>query len=365
MPMDRKILLGVLALVVIAAAVWFGKDLLPGDPPPPPPLPPPQVAAPAPAPQASAAAVNREALIDEALEATGMNKAVDQIQEQMTAGMDAGGQGKLKPEVRALLRKTMLESFPPDSLRQRLRERFAADFNEPHLRALLADISGPVAQRMIALEAQGGDDEAGLTQFLEKQRQTPLPEPRQALFRRLEAAVGASRQATEITLVTARAMMQGAGAAGGQSVADLEGELAKMRATLEPRMREGLLLSLAYTYRDASDEDLAAYAAIYESPHGKWFMDNIYQALREDFQANSERFGSRLTELIEAQRGPARAPGSAPGVASASGAAADGEGEAAPAAAQARPHRRWHLDARACLKYERNADVIRCAEKYY
>lgn len=363
MPMERKILLGVLALVVIAAAVWFGKDLLPGDPPPPPPLPPPQIAAPATAPQASAPAVNREALIEEALEATGMNKAVDQIQEQMTAGMDAGGQGKLKPEVQALLRKTLLESFPPDSLRQRLRERFAADFNfnEPHLRALLADISGPVAQRMIALEARGGDDEAGLTQFLEKQRQTPLPEQRQALFRRLEAAVGASRQATEITLVTARAMMQGAGAAGGQSVADLEGELAKMRATLEPRMREGLLLSLAYTYRDASDEDLAAYAAIYESPHGKWFMDNIFQALREDFQANSERFGSRLTELIEAQRGPATAPG----IASASGKAADGQDEAAPAAAQVRPHRRWHLDARACLKYEQNADVIRCAEKYY
>lgn len=353
MPMDRKVLLGVLALVVIAAAVWFGKDLLPGDPATPPPLPPPQVSAPAQPAAAQAPAVDKPALIEEALEATGMNKAVDQIQQQMTAGMDAVGQDKLKPAMREMLRRTMLESFPPDSLRQRLRQRFADDFNEPHLRALLADVSGPVAQRMMALEGASGNDPQGMVRFIQQLSEKPLPEPRQALLSRLEAAVGASRQATEITLVTARAMMQGA----GQAPANLEAELDKMRAAVEPRMREGLLHNLAYVFRDAGDEDLAAYAAIYESPHGRWFMDNVYQALREDFQANSERFGTRLSELIEAQRG------AGPAAKQASGEPA--EAADMPADRQARPHRRWHLDARACLKYERSADVIRCAEKFY
>lgn len=365
MPMERKILLGILAVVALIAAAWFGRGLLPGEsqqPPPPPQAAASPAASTAPAAATAARIANPEALIDQALEATGMNRSVDQIQQQMGAGMDASGAGGgLKPEMRALLRKTMLESFPADSLRQRLRERFKAGFNADHLRALLADISSPAAQRMMALEGkavEGARDEQSIALFTQQLRETPLPEPRRAMLRRLEAAVGASRQATEITLVTARAIMQGAGKPAG----DLEGEMAKMRASLESQMREALLVNLAYVFRDANDEDLAAYTAIYESPHGQWFMDNVYQAMREDFQVNSERFGARLAELVQKQRELAAAPaeeGSA------------GAGEATRVAAgeaprgTTRPHLRWRQDARACLNLERDLDVIRCAEKYY
>jgi hypothetical protein len=120
---------------------------------------------------------------------------------------------------------------------------------------------------------------------------------------------------------------------------------------------------MAYTYRQASDEELTAYTALYESPHGRWFTDNIFLALRDGFQADSERFGARIAELAQQMRAPSATKSTTQ--------AAAGQGEAAPeaeapaAAPVARPHRRWHQDARECLKHERDRDVIRCAERYY
>jgi hypothetical protein len=359
--MRTKVLIAVLGLVVLVAAVWFGKDLLPAGETPPAP-------APASTPQQAGAATlsdqDRDALIGQALEATGMNRAVDQISQQMTEGGDASGAAeKLPPEVLARIRQAMLESFPAEPMRERLRQRLRADFNEPYLRALLADVGKPAVQKLIALESNPAPSRETLTAFAEEQRQAPPPPARAELFKRLEAAVGATRQASEIVLVTARAMMQGAASTGGGQVPDLEGKLGQLRANLEPTLRDNLLLSMAYTYRQASDEELTAYTALYESPHGRWFTDNIFLALRDGFQADSERFGARIAERAQQMRAPSATKSTTQ--------AAAGQGEAAPeaeapaAAPVARPHRRWHQDARECLKHERDRDVIRCAERYY
>lgn len=363
MPRERKLLLALLALVVVLALVWFGKDWLPGEAPPPPP--PPVVtpaAKPAAPPQATASAT--DALIGQVFEATGITRSIDAMQQRIGVSIETfGAYLRLGPEQQQMIHAAQLEAFPPDALRDRLQQRFKAQFNEAQLRALLADFSGPVARRMKELAAAGESDEQSFVRFVEQMRTQPLGDKRQALLQRLDRAIGAGQWAVEMTLDSARAMLQAASAAGGKRVADVEGELATLRATLEPRIRESFVNRLAHAYRDATDDELAALAAIYESPEGKWYTENVWQAMREHFQDGQQRFAGRLAEVFASQPSPpAQAAVAPPGPPAAEG---PGSGDAGSPAQPVRRHARWHRDARACLQYERPADVARCAEKYF
>lgn len=367
--MDKrtKILLAVLALVFLGAVLWFGLGMLPAESPAPAPSSPPvPVAAPAPQPAPPAPAVSEQAadaLIEQALEATGMNRAVDQINAQMSQGGDSAMAGRqVSPKVLAMVTQTMRESFPPQAFHDGLRQHFREAFNGDHLRALLADVSQPAAQRLIALESAPQPTQATLIAYAQQLQAQPLPPERTALLQRLEAAVGASRQATEIVMVTARAMMEGAGAASGQGMRDMEGRMAQLRASLEPQLLESMLLSLAYTYRQASDADLANYIAVYETPHGKWFTDHVFQALKDQFEAGSKDMGTRVVALAEQARSQA---GATPPAIQPETQAPKEVAETMVEQPATRPHKRWHLDARECLAHETNRDIIRCAERYY
>lgn len=374
-----KVMLAVLGLLVLFAAYWYGKDLLPtGDAPP--------ASAPATTPgQASAPPSPEQAkatLVGEALEATGMNRALEQISQQMMEGGDASGSAdQVPPEVAAKLRQAMRESFPAEPMRERLRQRLLTDYNEAYLRALLDDVKKPEIQSLIAMESAHAPSRETLLAFAEEQRQAPPPPARAELLKRLEAAVGATRQASEIVMTTARAMMQGVANASGRPAPALEDKMAQLRATLEPTLRENLLLSMAYTYRQAKDENLSAYTAMYESPHGRWFTDNVFLALRDEFKFDAENFGARVAQLTQeaggksATQSPSQAasapvaalPEQPAAQATAQPAAQAEAGEAAgPAPAPTvRTHRRWHKDARECLKKGDDRAVIRCAERYY
>ncbi|MCM8594734.1 hypothetical protein [Accumulibacter sp.] len=356
-------MLALLALVVVLALVWFGRDWLPGEPLPPTP---PPVVTPAPKPAATqqATAPAPDALIGQVFEATGISRSIDAMQQRIGVSIETfGAYLRLGPEQQQLIHAAQLEAFPPDALRDRLQERFKAQFNEAQLRTLLADFNGPVARRMKELAAAGASDEQAFVRFVEQMRTQPLSDKRQALLQRLDRAIGAGQWTVEMTLDSARAMLQAASAAGGKRVADVEGELATLRATLEPRIRESFVSRLAYAYREATDDELAALAAIYESPEGKWYTENVWQVMREHFQDGQQRFAGRLAEVFASQPRPtAQATAQPPG--SPEAGSPSGEETGTPARLVRRPTR-WHLDARACLQYERPADVARCAQKYF
>lgn len=365
----EKILVGVLGVVAVAAAAWFGLGMLKSDkgapaaPPPPTPI--------AAAPAHAGGAQAPDALIEQALEITGTLKSLDRISEQLASRDSfAAYEDKVGPEVREAISKALLESFPPETFRQAMRAAFKTDYNEAYLRAMVADASQPAIQKLIALEASSQPKPEELAAFVGKLQQTPLPPGRLQLLGRLDDAAGISRQTVDIALLTAKSMMQGLSTESGHSMAEATDKIEAMRAQLGEKMRQAILFTLAYLYRDVGDTDLAAYAKLYESPHGAWFIGKVYQALRGEIQAGSERFGARLPELArQFKHAPASAtvPAQPPAMAEA-GAEADtaGEAHAAPVPqSHVRPHRHWRQDARKCLELGDNKKIMRCAEAYY
>lgn len=367
----EKILVGVLGVVAVAAAAWFGMGMLksgadkPAAPPPPTPI----AAAPSAAPAAAPSQQAPEVLIEQALEITGTLKGVDRLQEQLSAKESlAAMSDKAGPEVGEAVTKALLDAFSPEAIRNRMREVFKADYNEAYLRAMIAAAGAPEMQKLIHLEAGSQPKPEDVMAFMRQIQSKPLPPARLQLLQRLDAAAGISRQTTEIAILTAKAMMQGMSAASGKSMAGVDAQIERARAQMGEQMRQAIQISLAYIYRDVGDQDLANYAALYESPHGAWFMGKVYQALRTEIQAGSERFGARLPELIAmAKHAPAPSAAAQPAMAEEE-AAAGADHEAGPAPtpkAHVRAHRRWQQDARECLAKGDNMQIIRCAETYY
>lgn len=369
----EKILVGVLGVVAVAAAAWFGMGMLKSgtDKPAASPQPTPIAAAPSTTPAVTPNQQAPEVLIEQALEITGTLKGVDRLQEQLSAKESlAAMNDKVGPEVGEAVTKALLDAFSPEAMRKRMREVFKADYNEAYLRAMIAAAGAPEMQKLIHLEAGSQPKPEDVMAFMRQIQSKPLPPARLQLLQRLDAAAGISHQTTEIALLTAKSMMQGMSAASGKSMTDVDAQIERSRAQMGEQMRGAIQISLAYLYRDVGDQDLANYAALYESPHGAWFMGKVYQALREELQAGSKRFGARLPELIamakhESAPSDAPQPTMAEGDAEVDAGAAHEEGAAPRPKSHARAHRRWEQDARECLDKGDNMRIIRCAETYY
>lgn len=360
----RWLLLDLLALVVVLTLVWFGKGMILGEPSPPPPSP---AATPVPKPANGppVTAPAPDVLIGQVFEATGVAQSIAEMQQRIGVALESFGASlRLRPEQKQLIYSAQREVFPPEALRHRLQQRFRTQFNEAQLRAVLNDFSGPVGRRMSELSAAGEKDDQAFLRFVEQSRIQPPADKRKALLLRLEGAIGAGQWAAEMTLSSTKAMLEAAAASEGKRVMDVEAQMATLRSTLEPRIRESFASRLAYAYREASDDELAAFAAIYESPASKWYADNVREATREYFQGGLERFAGRVGEALASQQRPAVQVVAGP-TGPLAAAAPSSEGDARSTGGSARRHARWHLDARACLQYERTADIARCAEKYY
>jgi hypothetical protein len=70
--------------------------------------------------------------------------------------------------------------------------------------------------------------------------------------------------------------------------------LEQMRPTMAAQIKEQILLSLAFTYRDVSIPDLRQYLAFLTSPTGKRFYGVIVPAMNKVLVKASGEFGHAL-----------------------------------------------------------------------
>jgi hypothetical protein len=345
-----KTLLMAAAAVLLAAGGWFAWQHFNEAPPPPPP-PPAKTAKPAAAPAAAQAAPNREKMIEELLLVTGMDHMLNQLPEQMLAGVRQAGQqdksGKLSPGDLAELERLTREAFPAQGFRQRVTAALKKGFEAQRFQEFIADSSTPLAKRMTELEKLQPKPEE-FAAFMAGLKAKPLAPMRVKLVERIDMAGRASELATESMFATVRGMARGFAGADAKQAADVDKAIEQQRAAAEGNIRNAVRFSLAYAYRDVSDTDLAEYARLHEKPSTQWVLGLMFDALIEEIRSGSERLGAGIEKLLEAKRAgkPATAAGTKPATAP-------------------RPMRsRAGEDARECLRFEANRQVMGCAEKF-
>ncbi len=337
----KQILTLVGGVIVVCAAGWFGLQYFEdaGPPPAPPPKPQPVTAAKPPGAAKAAAPVDeraaRDKLIQDLMAASGLRQQLSQLPDKLLAGVRQSGkpQTKASPAVIKTIETAVTESFTAQGFHDRVSASLKKNFDEKRVQALLKDYSTPTAKRMIELQ-QAPASQAEFAQFARSAAATrPTPE-RAGRIKRIDAATRASNLAIDIALSSMKGVALGGGGAGKAAAVDKAIE--KQRASATNTIRNATLLNLAFSYRNASDDELDAYAAFYETEDSKWLTGIVYTAVLEEVQSDSAQAGERI------------------------GAQA---GKPAPIERASRGTRS-RADARSCLDLATNRAIMKCAEQY-
>lgn len=339
MTLDKKKLVPIVgAVVVLAAAAWFGWGYFMEEPAPPPP--PPKLQAvkaakkPTPAQQAEATAKAHAKMIEDVISVTGLKPQLDELPQRFVAGVQESGKQmkKAPPAVVKAIEEEMARAFTAQGFQDRVSADLKKNFDQKRMQALLKEFSTPTAKAMVGMERAAHSAEEFSKFAGSKEAKQPAPE-RAALIQRIDAATKASGLAVDVAFASMKALALGMGAADERRAGAIDKAMEKQRAASTKKIRDATLLNLAFSYKDASNADLEKFAAIYESENSKWFSGLVHDAVLEEVKSASAKAGEQIANL-----------------------------KVAPAPKRA--HAKLRGDARACLKLATNAEIIKCAEDY-
>lgn len=340
------------AVVVLAAAGWFGWQYFGGAEPAPVAKTQPVTAAKqaGPAKAAADAGAARDKLIGDLLLASGLKRQLDQLPQQFIAGTRQSGKQKSKgPALDKTIESVFAEAYTAEGFNRRMGADLKKNFDEQRVQALLKDYSTPAAKRMVEL-GQAAPSPAELARFA---RSPAAPRPssaRAGLVKRIDAASRASDLAVEAAFTTMKAIALGVAGEGAGKAAAVDKAIEKERASSTQRIRSATLLNLAFSLKDASEAELEAYAKFYETENSKWFTGIVYASILEEVKSASARAGERIGALAGKRAAPT------------DNSAVPADKSTTPAAKPARS--KAGSDARTCLGLDTNQAIIKCAEQY-
>ena len=99
--------------------------------------------------------------------------------------------------------------------------------------------------------------------------------------------------------------------AGGrerQEIRQIETAFRKYRAEFRDDVADDVLLELMYTYRDATDADLRAYAEFLESDAGKWFIGTAFKTHEAFFEKAAEQVADDFVNTVTRAPQPSTKP---------------------------------------------------------
>jgi hypothetical protein len=207
--------------------------------------------------------------------------------------------GNLDASVVASLVDAAKQAFRPDALQQDITARVGKKLTLGDMKAALAWLETDAGGRVTRAEelASVSLDMERMSAYAEDLKTKPLAANREKLITELVSASGAARNAAAV----AETMALGV-ALGMDSLQPRERRVGE--ATLRARVREAmppekmqaffgqqLPVTFAYTYRDTSDADLAAYAGFLKGVAGKRYQDAINAALLEGLARASVQVG--------------------------------------------------------------------------
>jgi hypothetical protein len=219
------------------------------------------------------------AVFDEVFLGAGLDAHVRGLGEAVEAAA-ARQAGDLAPEAGRGLCARAAHAADRGALLAAARAAFARGA-DPRVAARARSFLGsPLGRSLRDMEARAetGIDDATLSAFVDALFREPVALDRVRLLDRLAVATRGAELAAEIDAIAARVVVRAASAqragpdtASALAQADARIEAARTRAIAAWRSQSSVFLQLVY--RDAREEDLAAYAAFAESAEGRWLVD--------------------------------------------------------------------------------------------
>lgn len=320
-----KILAGVVVLAAAGAGAWF--FLFEDDAPPPRTVAAPPAArkadaeksaeaAKGAAPAATGAApakpaakpipTNPDQLIAEVLAASGLRAQMQLFSRETVLRADEGDVGSaVGPADARAVSEVVDRAFEPAKLNAEIAESLKRNLDAERMARFLELLRQPVAQKMAGLEARPVPPEAA-KEFSDNFRKAPPPAARVKLIQEIDDATHASEVASDLANALARDMVEGmldGLQKAGKNVSKQARQMVGSQLNAMRGQARGQFRTLQYiAYRDASDEDLAAYLKLLDTDTGRWGAQLLAEAYKPIVVARGRAIGRELAPVALARR---------------------------------------------------------------
>jgi hypothetical protein len=269
-----------------------------------------------PHPKTAAPVDEKSAAIDESLRLSGVRNHVAALRERLTRALENDYRADF--DVRRWATRMLASSFSAESYNNSIRQALLDNYNADIMARVLTWYRSGTGRKMVRLEQSGaepGQSAARRTYLATLENKQPSEKRLVLIFR-----IDESLRAAEDAFATIKAVATG----WNRAVEDLQGErdrteviqletaLAIYRAQARDEVGEDVLREMMYTYRDATDAELAAYAEFLDSDAGQWFFGTVDKGFRVFLDKAADRMAQDYVNSVITKKptGPSSASGS-------------------------------------------------------
>lgn len=243
------------------------------------------------------------ALMGEVLKLSGVENTLRSIP-MLVRNQLASEEARLSPLEGTAVRNNLNASFTVNALYESVKAHIARNSDRERLVTTLKGLRSPLVQKITQLEAQAAAPEAAPQKslFAVQSYKKPPTRERKALIERLDTAKGATELAVEMPVAIAQGITKTMDAvlptAKRSKKKEIDEVVSLLRTRHRPEVKTETQLTLLFTYRSVSDDELKQYVEFLESEPAKWFNDVVSKGVIEAIGAASERSTQKITKTL-------------------------------------------------------------------
>lgn len=246
-------------------------------------------------------ALNRELIKKAGIEAVvmqipdAMASAVQQMEQQGTKVDDKFRSGWVKASKTAFRADRIIDAIAKSLEKLTDEER----------RGVIAYYDTPAGKRIRALEekASTAEAQAEIAAYAQKFMADAKNGERVKLYQQIDEATNASAVGTELGMrmahITAIGMVNAAKGPVNVDTVLLEKQIELQRPQMAQQMKQTMLISSAYTYRELSVAEIKAYLKFLKTPATQKFTRIVLKSLSNQLVAQGRTFATELGKLIK------------------------------------------------------------------
>jgi len=269
-----------------------------------------------PHPKAAAPVDEKSAAIDESLRLSGVRNHVAALRERLTRALENDYRADF--DIRRWATRMLASSFSAENYSKSVRQALLDNYNADIMARVLTWYRSGTGRKMVRLEQSGAEPGQGAARrtYLATLENKQPSEKRLVLIFRIDESLRASEDA----FATIRAVAIGWSRAGEDlqgerdrtEVIQLETALAIYRAQARDEVGEDVLREMMYTYREATDAELAAYAEFLDSDAGQWFFGTVDKGFRAFLDKAADRMAQDYVNNVITKKPTGPSSASAP-----------------------------------------------------
>jgi hypothetical protein len=246
-------------------------------------------------------AVNRE-LIKKA----GIEAVVIQIPDAMASGVQQIEQQgvKVDDKFRNAWTKASKTAFRTDRMIDAI-SKSLEKLTDQERRSLIAYYDTPAGKLIRVLEekASTAEAQAEIAAYAPKFMADPKSAERVKLYQQIDEATNASAVGTELGMrmahITAIGMANAAKGTLNVDTAQLEKQIESQRPQMAQQMKQTMMLSSAYTYRELSVAEIKAYLKFLKMPATQKFTMIVLKSLSNELIVQGRTFATELGKIFK------------------------------------------------------------------